>query len=60
MAFTSFALASSEWGVNRFTTDVIALEALGILIYMPVLLLRNRVQTKNLWSDGNAVSKRFN
>jgi len=59
MAFISFALASTEWGVNRFTTDVIALAALGILIYLPVLLLRNRVQTKSLWSEGNAVSKRF-
>tara|TARA_Y100001968_G_C19306870_1_gene692096 strand:- start:317 stop:499 length:183 start_codon:yes stop_codon:yes gene_type:complete len=59
MVFTYFALASSEWGVNRFTTDVIALAALGILIYLPVLLLRNRIQTKSLWSDGNAISKRF-
>ncbi len=58
MLFTSFALASSEWGVARFTTDVIALTALGILVALPVLLLRNRVQPKSLWSEGNAISNR--
>ncbi len=58
-AMFTFALASSAWGVSRFTTDLFALTALSILLALPVLLLRNRVQTKSLWSKGNAMSTRF-
>ena len=35
-----FALASSEWGIARFTTDV-CLNSLGVLkISLPIQLLR--------------------
>tara|TARA_Y100001968_G_scaffold77939_1_gene69248 strand:+ start:1592 stop:1774 length:183 start_codon:yes stop_codon:yes gene_type:complete len=59
MSFHSFALASSEWGISRFTTDFFALLSLLILIGLPYLLLRNRIQTKSLWTEGNAISNRF-
>ena len=31
-----FALASSEWGIARLTTDSYALIALGVLISLPI------------------------
>ena len=51
-----FALASSEWGVNRFTTDLISLTALGILVALPIILLKPKMETKSLWAEGNAIS----
>tara|TARA_Y100001968_G_scaffold324496_1_gene363954 strand:- start:27105 stop:27287 length:183 start_codon:yes stop_codon:yes gene_type:complete len=60
MTFSLFALASSEWGISRFTTDFFALSALLILGGLPWLLLKNRIQAKSLWSDGNAISNRSN
>ena len=57
MMLTTFALASSEWGVARFTTDSIALIALGILVGIPVILLRQRGGFKSLWAKGNVLSK---
>tara|TARA_Y100001968_G_C18862730_1_gene483398 strand:+ start:145 stop:327 length:183 start_codon:yes stop_codon:yes gene_type:complete len=59
MIFTSFALSSSAWGVSRFTTDLIALASLAVLVSLPVLLLKNQVKTKSLWTEGNAFSDRF-
>tara|TARA_Y100001968_G_scaffold298007_1_gene307563 strand:+ start:17832 stop:18047 length:216 start_codon:yes stop_codon:yes gene_type:complete len=59
MLLTSFALASSVWGVSRFTTDLIALTSLAVLVALPVLLLKDRVQPKSLWSEGNAFSDRL-
>ena len=59
MLFQFFALSSSEWGVNRFTTDLIALTALGVLVALPVILLKPKVETKSLWAEGNAMSGRF-
>ena len=52
------ALASSEWGVARFTTDTFALIALGILSSLPILLLRDKAGFKNIWTTGNALSNR--
>lgn len=57
MSFALFALASSEWGVARFTTDSIALISLGILVGIPVILLRRRGSFKSLWAKGNVMSK---
>tara|TARA_Y100001968_G_scaffold143710_1_gene131272 strand:- start:1832 stop:2008 length:177 start_codon:yes stop_codon:yes gene_type:complete len=57
MSFSLLALASSEWGVARFTTDSIALLALAILVGMPVILLKDRGGFKSLWAKGNAISK---
>jgi len=56
MQLSIIALASSEWGVARFTTDSFALIALGILATLPILLLKNKVQLKNIWTSGSALS----
>ena len=56
MQLSIIALASSEWGVARFTTDTLALIALGILASLPILLLKDKVGIKNIWTSGNALS----
>ena len=58
MQLSIIALASSEWGVARFTTDSFALIALGLLASLPILLLKNKVGLKNIWTSGNALSNR--
>ncbi len=58
MHFSIFALASSEWGVARFTTDSFALIALGILFSLPIQLLKDKISFKNIWTSGNALSNR--
>tara|TARA_Y100001968_G_scaffold123309_1_gene112271 strand:+ start:1352 stop:1528 length:177 start_codon:yes stop_codon:yes gene_type:complete len=58
MQLSIIALASSEWGVARFTTDTFAIIALGILISLPIILLKDRAGFKNIWANGNALSSR--
>tara|TARA_Y100000814_G_scaffold91564_1_gene62673 strand:- start:224 stop:400 length:177 start_codon:yes stop_codon:yes gene_type:complete len=58
MHLSMFALASSEWGIARFTTDSFALIALGILVSLPFQLLKDKTNFKNIWTDGNALSNR--
>ena len=58
MHLSIFALASSEWGITRFTTDSFALIALGILISLPIQLLKDKVGFKNIWANGNALSNK--
>ena len=58
MHLSIFALASSEWGIARFTTDSFALIGLSILISLPILLLKDKVGFKNIWTSGNALSNR--
>tara|TARA_Y100001968_G_scaffold45598_1_gene35615 strand:- start:231 stop:407 length:177 start_codon:yes stop_codon:yes gene_type:complete len=58
MQLSIIALASSNWGVARFTTDSFALIALGILSSLPILLLKDKVEFKNIWTNGNAISNR--
>ena len=58
MQLSIFALASSEWGIARFATDSFAILALGILVILPIQLLKERIGLKNVWSSGNALSKR--
>ena len=58
MQLSIIALASSEWGVARFTTDSFAIIALGIIISLPILLLKDKVTLKSLRADGNALSNR--
>ena len=58
MHLSIFALASSAWGVARFTTDSFALIALAILLSLPILLLKNRSGLKSIWAKGNALSDR--
>ena len=58
MHLSIFALASSEWGIARFTTDSFALIGLSILISLPIQLLKDKVDFKNIWTSGNALSKR--
>jgi len=53
-----FALASSEWGIARLTTDSYALIALGVLISLPIQLLKDKFNFKNVWTSGNALSNR--
>ena len=59
MSFYPLALASSEWGISRFLTDLFALTALFILVGLPFLLLKDRLKAKSLWADGNAMSNRL-
>tara|TARA_B100000214_G_C23515942_1_gene422868 strand:+ start:189 stop:365 length:177 start_codon:yes stop_codon:yes gene_type:complete len=58
MHLSIFALASSEWGVARFTTDSFALIALGVLVGLPILLLKDKANFKSVWTSGNALSNR--
>ena len=58
MHLSIIALASTEWGVARFTTDSFALIALGILASLPILLLKDKARLKNIWTSGNALSDR--
>ena len=58
MHLSFFALASSEWGIARFTTDSFALLALGILVSLPIELIKDKAGFKNIWASGNALSKR--
>ena len=52
-----FALISSEWGIARFTTDSFALIALGIIVSLPILLLKDKAKLQNIWTGENALSK---
>ena len=52
------AIASSEWGVARFTTDSFAIISLGLLLSLPILLLKDKADLKNIWSNENAMSNR--
>ena len=58
MQLSIIALASVEWGVARFTTDSLALIALVILGSLPFILLKEKAGFKNIWTSGNALSKR--
>tara|TARA_B100000579_G_C22230641_1_gene575922 strand:+ start:267 stop:443 length:177 start_codon:yes stop_codon:yes gene_type:complete len=58
MQLSIIALASSDWGVARFTTDSFALIALGILVSLPILLLKDKVDLKDLRANGNALTNR--
>ena len=58
MHLSFFALASSEWGIARFATDSFALIALGILLTLPIQLLKDKLGFKNIWSNENALSER--
>ena len=58
MHLSIFALASSEWGIARFTTDSFALIGLSILISLPILLLKDKIGFKNIWTSENALSNR--
>ncbi len=58
MHLSIFALASSEWGIARFTTDSFALISLGILVSLPIQLLKDKANFKNIRATGNALSKR--
>ena len=53
-----FAIASSEWGIARFTTDSFALIALGALVILPIQLLKDKVGFKNIWTSENAFSSK--
>ena len=58
MQLSIIALASSEWGIARFTTDSLALIALGILASLPILLLKDKGEFQSIWANGNALSNR--
>ncbi len=58
MHLSILALASSEWGIARATTDSFALIALGILLSLPIQLLKDKTEFKNIWTSGNALSSR--
>ena len=49
-----FALAHSEFGVSRFTTDLIALSSSLLLLSLPFALLRPHL--REIWSSGKVLS----
>ncbi len=58
MHLSIIALASSEWGIARFTTDSFAVIALAILVGLPILLLKDKAKLQNIWTSENALSTR--
>ena len=58
MLLSIFALASTKWGIARFTTDSYTLIALGILVSLPILLLKEKAKLPTIWTNENALSKR--
>ena len=58
MQLSIIALASSEWGVARFTTDSFAIVALAVLTALPIILLKGKLSFKNVWSNENALSSK--
>ncbi|WP_187152514.1 hypothetical protein [Prochlorococcus marinus] len=58
MQLSIFALASSEWGIARFMTDSFAIISLAILATLPILLLKDKANLKNIWTSGNALSNK--
>ena len=58
MDLSIFAIASSEWGITRFTTDSFTLISLGIIVSLPILLLKDKAKLQNIWTKENAFSKR--
>jgi len=58
MHLSIIALASSEWGIARFTTDSFAVIALAILVSLPILLLKDKAKLQNIWTSENALSTR--
>ena len=58
MQLSIIALVSSQWGITRFTTDSFAIIDLGILVSLPILLLKDKAELKNVWAKGNAISNR--
>ena len=58
MHLSIIALASSHWGIARFTTDSFSLIALGVLASLPILLLKDKLKLRNIWASGNALSDR--
>ena len=56
MTLSTFALASSDWGIARFTTDSLALIALAVLVSLPIKLLKDKVGFKSIWTSGNDLS----
>ena len=58
MQLSILALASSEWGIARFTTDSFAVIALAILVGLPILLLKDKAKLQNIWTSENALSTR--
>tara|TARA_B100000965_G_scaffold141430_1_gene117727 strand:+ start:613 stop:789 length:177 start_codon:yes stop_codon:yes gene_type:complete len=58
MHLSILALASSEWGIARFTTDSFTLIALAVLASLPIQLLKHKVGFKSIWTSGNALSSR--
>ena len=58
MHLSIFPLASSDWGIARFRTDSSAFIALGILISLPIQLLKDKAGFKNIWTSRKAISHR--
>ena len=58
MQLSLIALASPEWGIARFITDSFALISLGVLASLPILLLKDKANLKNIWTSGNALTNR--
>ena len=58
MQLSIIALASSEWGIARFTTDSYAIIAMSILLSLPILLLKDKAKFRSVWTNDNALSNR--
>ncbi len=58
MQLSILGLTSSQWGIARFTTDSFALIAFVILAALPILLIKDRLEFKSIWTSDNALSNR--
>tara|TARA_B100000945_G_scaffold229015_1_gene185627 strand:- start:1186 stop:1362 length:177 start_codon:yes stop_codon:yes gene_type:complete len=58
MGLLMFALASSSWDTARFKKDSFALIELGILVSLPIILLKDKAQLKIIWTNENGLSSK--
>tara|TARA_B100000579_G_C22136223_1_gene534339 strand:- start:100 stop:279 length:180 start_codon:yes stop_codon:yes gene_type:complete len=59
MQLAVVALASSPWGIARFTTDTFTIFAIGILAALSIILLKGKGELKNIWTNENALSNKY-
>ena len=59
MQLAVVALASSQQGIARFTTDTFTIFGIGILAALSIILLKGKGELKNIWTNENALSNKY-
>ena len=54
MQFTTLALAFSEWGIGRFTLDLIIFLSVAVIFALPAGINR-----KKIFAEGDAITSKF-